>query len=236
MSDARERQRVLDSLFTSRELKKMQLLDKKERNQNNEENPNLDEETKRKILSRYESMMYDDDEIDEDYVASVYNPNEDIIEGETEVPGVDTEQIPASQEKSEERGKRKEKEKNEQKNDRKDGQKNGQKNEQNREKKGDGKKEQKGNQKKGDEKKAGNAKRNNTKESGKSQNGGENNSTNPKTAEGAKENKGNKENKENKENKTMKNGIKEKRYEKSIQRNKLNHHRKERDDKKRGYY
>ena len=34
----------------------------------------------------------------------------------------------------------------------------------------------------------------------------------------------------------MKNGIKEKRYEKSIQRNKLNHHRKERDDKKRGYY
>lgn len=232
MSDARERQRVLDSLFTSRELKKMQLLDKKERNQNNEENPNLDEETKRKILSRYESMMYDDDEIDEDYVASVYNPNEDIIEGETEVPGVDTEQIPASQEKSEEGAKRKEKEKNEQKNDRK----NGQKNEQNKEKKGDGKKEQKGNQKKGDEKKTANAKRNNTKESGKSQNGGENNSTNPKTAEGAKENKGNKENKENKENKTMKNGIKEKRYEKSIQRNKLNHHRKERDDKKRGYY
>ena len=196
MSDARERQRVLDSLFTSRELKKMQLLDKKERNQNNEENPNLDEETKRKILSRYESMMYDDDEIDEDYVASVYNPNEDIIEGETEVPGVDTEQIPASQEKSEEGGKRKEKEKNEQKNeqknDRKDeqknGQKNGQKNEQNKEKKGDGKKEQRGNQKKGDEKKAANAKRNNTKEPGKSQNGGENNSTNPKTAEGTKEN------------------------------------------------
>lgn len=226
----------MDSLFTSRELKKMQLLDKKERNQNNEENPNLDEETKRKILSRYESMMYDDDEIDEDYVASVYNPNEDVIEGETEVPGADVEQTPDGQEKSEGGTKKKEKE-NEQKNDRKDGQKNGQKSGQNKEKKGDGKKEQKGNQKKSDEKKTANAVKNNTKESGKSQNG-EGKTTGPKSAEGKKDNKENKENKENneKEKKIMKNGIKEKRYEKSIQRNKLNHHRKERDDKKRGYY
>lgn len=79
-NDPLERQRVLDSLFTERELKKMQRLEEKEQNQNNEDNPNLDQELKRKILSRYEAMMYEDEGVDEDYVASVYNPNEETLE------------------------------------------------------------------------------------------------------------------------------------------------------------
>ena len=79
-NDPLERQRVLDSLFTERELKKMQRLEEKEQNQNNEDNPNLDQELKRKILSRYEAMMYEDEGVDEDYVAAVYNPNEETVE------------------------------------------------------------------------------------------------------------------------------------------------------------